>query len=62
MGDLAKYSPTLFAAYTTTPFTRFILESLFIIFNLKNLIDFRKRMETCVDPGLSNGMSNQKIS
>ena len=38
----------------------FILESLFIIFNFKNLTDFHKTMETHVDLRLSNGMSNQK--
>ena len=40
----------------------FILESLFIIFNFKNLTDFHKTMETHVDPVWVMGWATRRLA
>ena len=56
-GEFTPLAPSKFILHHLPDF---ILESFFIVFNLKNLTDFRKTMKTRADPHLSNGMSNQK--
>ena len=55
-----EFTPLALSKFILHHLPDFILESLFIAFNLKNLTDFRKTMKTRADPHLSNGMSNQK--